>query len=135
MPKHFPELFWHDIVLEVIFLDSLIIALHIISCVVLVVLVLLQSGQQGMGVIFGGGGGSLFGSGGAGGMLAKLTVGVAIIFFTTSLTFTYMSAQKHQTEPASIILDRGIMPVPDSPVQGLRLDEDSPESGQPGAAE
>ena len=110
-------------------MDSLIIALHIISCIVLVVLVLLQSGQQGMGVIFGGGGGSLFGGGGAGGMLAKLTVGVAIVFFTTSLTFTYMSAQKHQIEPGSVILETDIMPVPDSPVQGLRLDEDNGRQG------
>ncbi|NLV98000.1 MAG: preprotein translocase subunit SecG, partial [Desulfovibrionales bacterium] len=40
---------------------SLIITIHIIACITLVVLVLLQSGKEGMGVIFGGGGGSLFG--------------------------------------------------------------------------
>jgi len=109
-------------------LHTLIIALHIVSCVVLVVLVLLQSGQQGMGVIFGGGGGSLFGSGGAGGMLAKLTVGVAIVFFCTSLTFTYMSAQKHATQPSAVLEER--MPPPgtaDSPIQGMR-----PEEGRTG---
>jgi len=84
-------------------LQTLIVTLHLISCVVLVVLVLLQSGQQGMGVIFGGGGGSLFGSGGAGGILAKLTVVVAIIFFSTSLTFTYMTAKQHETAPSEIV--------------------------------
>ena len=84
-------------------MQTLIITLHLISCVVLVLLVLLQSGQQGMGVIFGGGGGSLFGSGGAGGILAKLTVVVAIIFFCTSLTFTYMTAKQHETEPSEIV--------------------------------
>ncbi len=86
-------------------MQTLIITIHIISCISLVVLVLLQSGQQGMGVIFGGGGGSLFGSSGAGGILTKLTVGVAAVFFCTSLTFTYMSAKKHTTQPSSIILD------------------------------
>ncbi len=86
-------------------MQTLIVTIHIISCIALVVLVLLQSGQQGMGVIFGGGGGSLFGSSGAGGILTKLTVGVAAVFFCTSLTFTYMSAKKHSTQPSSIILD------------------------------
>ena len=102
-------------------MQTLIISIHIISCITLVVLVLLQSGQQGMGVIFGGGGGSLFGSSGAGGILTKLTVGVAAVFFCTSLTFTYMSAQKHTTQPSSIILDQTEMndaapalPVPEA---------------------
>ncbi|RQD65418.1 preprotein translocase subunit SecG [Desulfonatronovibrio magnus] len=100
-------------------MQTLIITIHIISCITLVVLVLLQSGQQGMGVIFGGGGGSLFGSSGAGGILTKLTVGVAAVFFCTSLTFTYMSAKKHTTQPSSIILDetRRDEMTPSLPVQ------------------
>jgi preprotein translocase subunit SecG len=109
-------------------LQTLIITIHIISCISLVVLVLLQSGQQGMGVIFGGGGGSLFGSSGAGGILTKLTVGVAAVFFCTSLTFTYMSAKKHSTQPSSIILDESRMDdmAPAFPAQGLRpVDENS----------
>ncbi|MFP4084847.1 MAG: preprotein translocase subunit SecG [Desulfonatronovibrio sp.] len=114
-------------------MQTLIITIHIISCISLVILVLLQSGQQGMGVIFGGGGGSLFGSSGAGGLLSKLTVGVAVVFFCTSLTFTYMSAKKHSTQPSSIILDesaRGDM-APALPVQGARQDEgDSREAAQ-----
>ncbi len=93
-------------------MGTLIVTLHILTCIVLVVLVLLQSGQQGMGVIFGGGGGSLFGSGGAGGILVKLTVAVAIIFFCTSLTFTYMTAQEHATEPSSIVTEEP-QPVPE----------------------
>jgi len=109
-------------------LQTLIITIHIISCITLVVLVLLQSGQQGMGVIFGGGGGSLFGSSGAGGILTKLTVGVAAVFFCTSLTFTYMSAQKHATEPSSLILDgtRVDDPAPAFPGQGARPADETP---------
>lgn len=112
-------------------MQTLIITLHLISCVVLVLLVLLQSGQQGMGVIFGGGGGSLFGSGGAGGILAKLTVVVAIIFFCTSLTFTYMTAQKHATEPSEIVQqhEEGSQ---DFPLQSMRPDsEDGSEAPSP----
>ncbi|WP_028575215.1 preprotein translocase subunit SecG [Desulfonatronovibrio hydrogenovorans] len=108
-------------------MQTLIVTIHIISCISLVVLVLLQSGQQGMGVIFGGGGGSLFGSSGAGGILAKLTVGVAAVFFCTSITFTYMSAKKHSTQPSSIILDetRRDDPAAGLPIQGPRQAEDN----------
>ena len=48
-------------------MQTLILTLHIIVCVVLVILILLQAGKEGMGVIFGGGNTSVFGSSGAGG--------------------------------------------------------------------
>ena len=73
-------------------LDSLILVLHIIVCVLLIILVLLQSGKEGMGVIFGGGNSSLFGSSGAGGILVKLTTFVAIIFLCTSLGYNIVSS-------------------------------------------
>ena len=113
-------------------MQTLIITLHLISCVVLVLLVLLQSGQQGMGVIFGGGGGSLFGSGGAGGILAKLTVAVAIIFFCTSLTFTYMTAKQHETQPSEIVQQHEEESSRDFPLQSMRPDsEDGRETSGP----
>lgn len=90
---------------------SLIITIHIIACIALVILVLLQSGKEGMGVIFGGGGGSLFGSTGAGTLLSKLTAGAATVFFVTSMIFTYISTQKHVAPRESIVLD---MPVTQS---------------------
>lgn len=95
---------------------SLIITIHVIACVALVVLVLLQSGKEGMGVIFGGGGGSLFGSTGAGNLLSKLTAGAATIFFVTSLIFTYISTQKHVTPRESIVLDVPVTQTPEMPV-------------------
>jgi preprotein translocase subunit SecG len=89
-------------------LNSLMITVHIIACVTLVILVLLQSGKEGMGVIFGGGGGSVFGSIGAGNLLSKLTAGAATVFFLTSMIFTYVSTQKHTSPKESIEID---MPV------------------------
>lgn len=48
-------------------MQTIILTLHVIVCIVLIVLVLLQAGREGMGVIFGGGGNSsVFGSTGAG---------------------------------------------------------------------
>ena len=93
-------------------MNSLMITIHIIACVTLVVLVLLQSGKEGMGIIFGGGGGSVFGSTGAGNLLSKLTAGAATVFFLTSIIFTYISTQKHTSPQESIVLD---MPVTETP--------------------
>lgn len=86
-------------------MDTLILTIHVIACISLVVLVLMQSGAQGMGVIFGGSSSSLFGSSGAGGLLTKLTVGIAVVFFVTSLSFTYMDASKRAAPPPSVVLE------------------------------
>ena len=72
----------------------MVLILHIVICVLLIVLVLLQSGKEGMGVIFGGGNTSLFGSSGAGGILVKLTTFAAIIFLLTSLGYNILSSSK-----------------------------------------
>ena len=121
-------------------MQTFIITIHIIACIALVVLVLLQSGKEGMGVIFGGGGSSLFGSSGAGGLLSKLTAGAAVIFFCTSLTFTYMSAKKHMARRPSVVLDAPVteQPVAPQPVEankipeanGQNLDKNSENAGQ-----
>ena len=83
-------------------MQDLILTLHIIVCVLLVILILLQSGKEGMGVIFGGGNSSVFGSTGAGGILAKLTTLMAIIFVITSLSYTYVTSERPTSESAII---------------------------------
>ena len=75
-------------------MDTMILSLHVVVCLALILLVLLQSGKEGMGVIFGGGSQSMFGSGGAGGMLSKLTAFLAVLFFVTSLGYNVMTSQK-----------------------------------------
>ena len=64
--------------------------------------VLLQSGQEGMGVIFGGGSGSVFGSTGAGGILVRVTAVLAAIFLVTSLAYNVL------TKP-SVLSDSSLM--------------------------
>jgi len=80
--------------------QTLILTLHIIVCVVLVILILLQAGKEGMGVIFGGGNTSVFGSSGAGGMLAKMTAFMAVVFVVTSLSYTYVTSSRPSDESA-----------------------------------
>jgi preprotein translocase subunit SecG len=79
------------------------LTIHLVVCAVLVVLILLQSGKEGMGVIFGGGSTSVFGSSGAGGILVKLTTIVALLFVITSLSYTAATSTKPSTK--STILD------------------------------
>lgn len=83
-------------------MQNLVLTLHVIACLILVVLVLLQSGKEGMGVIFGGGNASVFGSTGAGGLLAKLTAFLAVLFIITSLSYNYMTSS-HKSDESSII--------------------------------
>ncbi|MBO4301532.1 MAG: preprotein translocase subunit SecG [Desulfovibrio sp.] len=95
-------------------MQTLILTLHIVVCVLLVILVLLQAGKEGMGVIFGGGNSSVFGSSGAGGILAKLTAFMAVVFVATSLSYTFVTSPRPQTE--STILDVKIEePAPAKP--------------------
>ena len=105
-------------------MENLVLTLHIVICVVLVLLVLLQSGREGMGVIFGGGSGSMFGSAGAGGILAKLTTFVAVIFLATSLSYNMLTGVRPSKEDLirEISIDDPSAPVlpafPDMPPQG-----------------
>ncbi len=65
-------------------------AIHVLACLFLIVVVLLQTGKGAdMGAVFGGGSQTLFGSSGAGNFLTKLTAGTAIAFMLTSLILTY----------------------------------------------
>ena len=100
-------------------MEKLVLTLHIIVCVLLVILVLLQSGKEGMGVIFGGGSSSLFGSTGAGGVLVKLTTFVAVIFLATSLGYNLLTstATTQESSIVDIVVDDPSAPVaPAAPV-------------------
>lgn len=86
-------------------MQTLILTLHIIVCVLLVILVLLQAGKEGMGVIFGGGNSSVFGSSGAGGILAKLTAFMAVLFVITSLSYTFVTSSRSTDDSTILDLD------------------------------
>ena len=64
--------------------------IHVLACLFLITVVLLQTGKGAdMGAVFGGGSQTLFGSTGAGNFLTKLTTATAIAFMITSLILTY----------------------------------------------
>lgn len=76
-------------------MTAVLIALHIIVCIALIVVVLLQAGKGAeMGVSFGGGGSNtVFGATGGRDFMSKLTAAAAIIFMLTSLTLAYFYGQ------------------------------------------
>ena len=77
-------------------MDVFLTSLHVMACLVLIVVVLLQRGKGAeMGAMLGGGGSqTVFGSRGAGNFLTKLTTGSAVIFMCTSLTLSYISTEQ-----------------------------------------
>ena len=74
-------------------MNTVLIVLHVIVCIFLIAVVLLQRGKGAeMGAVFGGGASStVFGGRGAGNFLTKLTTGSAIVFMCTSLTLSYIA--------------------------------------------
>lgn len=77
---------------------TIIIAVHILVCVALILIVLLQAGKGAeMGAAFGGASQTIFGSAGAMGFLTKLTTVAAIVFMITSLLLTLSSTRKAST--------------------------------------
>ena len=86
-------------------MSILLIIIHIIVCIALIMIVLLQTGKGAdMGAAFGGGSSqTLFGSTGASTFLSKATTAAAIIFMLTSLTLAYFSS--HRFGDQSVVTD------------------------------
>jgi len=97
-------------------LTTLVLTIHILACVFLVLFVLLQSGQEGMGVIFGGGSGSVFGSTGAGGILVRITGVLAAIFLVTSLAYNILTKPSNMSDSSLMQQGAAGMSAP-APVQ------------------
>lgn len=74
-----------------------IIIVHVIVCLLLILIVLLQAGKGAeMGAAFGGSSQTIFGPTGPRSLLEKLTAGAAIIFMLTSLSLAYLAAKGPQ---------------------------------------
>ena len=76
-------------------MSGLLLGIHVFVCLLLIVVVLVQTGRGAeIGAVFGGGASStIFGSAGPAGFLAKVTTAVAIIFMVTSLLLTVFTSR------------------------------------------
>jgi len=79
--------------------------LHVLVAIVLIGLVLIQHGKGAdIGAAFGSGASNtVFGSQGSGGFLFKLTGGLAMVFFVTSLSLSYLVATQYQRSNQDMI--------------------------------
>ncbi|WFS60899.1 preprotein translocase subunit SecG [Pseudodesulfovibrio thermohalotolerans] len=88
-------------------METIVIVIHVLACIFLIGAVMLQSGHEGMGVIFGGGSSTMFGSTGAGGLLVKVTAGLATVFLVTSLGYNVLTGNKVSNQD-SIMLQQNV---------------------------
>ncbi len=72
---------------------NVILTIHMIACVALVIAIMLQRSEGGALGMSGGGTGGLISGRGAAGMLVKVTMGLAAVFFVTSVAMTWLNNQ------------------------------------------
>ncbi len=83
-------------------MDTLLTIAHVVVCLFLVGIVLLQHGKGAdIGATFGGSSQSLFGTEGPLPLLNKITTAVAVIFMLTSVTLAYISSQTSKSSVMS----------------------------------
>lgn len=109
-------------------MNALLTTIHVIVCIALIIIVLLQTGKGAeMGAAFGGSSQTLFGSRGAATFLSKLTTTAAIIFMLTSLVLGYMSTRR--TSMSGSVIDNVKVPKP-----AATAPTTTPAQGAPAAA-
>jgi preprotein translocase subunit SecG len=116
-------------------MSAVVTILHVIVCVFLIAVVLLQRGKGAqIGAVFGGGAGStLFGSRGAGNFLTKLTAIAATLYMVTSLSLSYFGI----TSASERLFQEGA--TSEAPVEGSLFEEvgtapaEAPAAEQPAA--
>jgi len=77
-------------------LQTILLIIHILICLSVILIVLVQSGKGGgMGGIFGGGGGdALFSAPSGSQFMRRVTAGFATAFFLTCILMTYIAARQ-----------------------------------------
>ena len=109
---------------------GLLLALHIIICLSLILVILLQSGKGGglAGGAFGGTAQTVFGGRGATDVLTKATMVLGGAFFVTSLVLALMSTGTRMPS-RSLIQEEARRAIPTAPQQG-GAPQQAPPAGQ-----
>jgi preprotein translocase subunit SecG len=123
-------------------MSALLVIVHVIVCIALILIVLLQTGKGAdMGAAFGGGGSqTLFGSTGASSFLGKATTGAAVVFMVTSLSLAYVSTNRvggsvmERVETPAAPAETAPAPAETAAPDAPALDASTPEAATPEAA-
>jgi preprotein translocase subunit SecG len=115
-------------------------SVHVLVCLILIVLVLLQKGKGAeIGAVFGGSSAAtLFGSRGAGSFLTKLTTGSAVVFMVTSFYLAYVALNaegggKFAAPPPGVVTPSSAQTAQDAPAGDFVevIDDASAEESEP----
>lgn len=105
---------------------TLVVIVHLIVCLFLIFIILIQSSKGAeMGAAFGGSSQTLFGSRGAATVLSKVTTIAAIVFMLTSLTLAIFSVRK-----GSVVSSVPVQEAPASSPGPLQEAPSAPGQGQ-----
>jgi preprotein translocase subunit SecG len=100
-------------------MHTLVTVIHVFTCIVLVLVVLVQSGKGAeISNSFGGSSQTVFGSSGGANFFTRFTAGAATIFMITSLGLTLMGAQSRKSlfETTNGITPATSVPATSAPV-------------------
>src|SRR6516165_4194937 len=113
-------------------LVTLLTVFHVIVCVFLILVVLLQQGKGAdwAGAFGGGGTQTAFGARGAGTILSKATTAAAIIFMVTSLALTILISQPGGS---SVVREGAKAPQGQTPQQGAPAQQQQTAPSTPAA--
>jgi preprotein translocase subunit SecG len=118
-------------------MQLVLVALHLVICVALIVIVLLQTGKGSeIGAVFGSSSQTLFGSTGGGTFFGKLTTGVAVVFLLTSLILAGRSSRVTSESVMSGVKPAATAPAPaesETPTEAIPVAEQATpaETGNP----
>ncbi len=79
---------------------NLLLIIHVIGCLLLIGIVLMQTGKGGLGSAMGGDTEQMFGGRGAAPFLTKATTVLAVMFMLTSLSLSFMSGRQTKARSA-----------------------------------
>lgn len=113
-------------------MQPLITVVHLLTCVSLIALVLLQQGKGAeIGAAFGSGASNtVFGSPGASSFLFKLTASLAAIFFATSIGLGYLASSQIK-QSNSLDLPAALMQQQSAPTTGSAPASPAPVGSAP----
>ncbi len=115
-------------------METAITVIHVILTGALIGLVLIQRGKGAdVGAAFGSGASNtMFGSQGSASFLTRTTAAVATLFFVTSLTLAYMSAQRDDRRSVTEIIEAPVVQESVETVKDVPVfpDQVTPTEGQ-----
>ncbi|MCX5853654.1 MAG: preprotein translocase subunit SecG [Deltaproteobacteria bacterium] len=110
-------------------MNIFITILHIVVCIVLILVVLLQAGKgASMGAAFGGSSQTVFGSSGPGTFLTKMTTAIATIFMLTALSLSYFSLHKQPSVMDKAVPQTQQQAIPPAADQTTGAGEQKPQT-------